>query len=100
MTLERVFEPEVMDSPEEASDYNAMDHAAVNRAFVDDSIAAAGESSKFKVQGSKFADGQSTLNFELGTLNCTVLDLGTGTVRFRLSFARARAAAMLLSMRP
>src|SRR5262249_21994398 len=34
--LPRVLEPEVMDSPEEARDYDAMDHAAVNRLFVED----------------------------------------------------------------
>src|SRR5438128_12070397 len=37
--LPRVLEPEVMDSPEEARDYDAMDHAAVNRAFVADFLA-------------------------------------------------------------
>src|SRR5713226_7959132 len=34
--LPRVPEPEVMDSAEEARDYDAMDHAAVNRVFVAD----------------------------------------------------------------
>jgi ubiquinone/menaquinone biosynthesis C-methylase UbiE len=34
--LARVLEPEVMDTPEEARDYDAMDHAEVNRRFVDD----------------------------------------------------------------
>ena len=29
----RVLEPEVMDSAEEARDYDSMDHAAVNEAF-------------------------------------------------------------------
>ena len=29
--LPRVLEPEVMDTPEEASDYDAMDHAGPNR---------------------------------------------------------------------
>ena len=32
----RVLEPEVMDTAEEARDYNAMDHSEVNRWFVDD----------------------------------------------------------------
>jgi len=54
MSLERVLEPEVMDSSEEATDYNAMDHSQVNRAFVGDLLAAGG------------ADGD-------------YLDLGTGT---------------------
>jgi ubiquinone/menaquinone biosynthesis C-methylase UbiE len=40
MPLTRVLEPEVMDSREEARDYDAMDHGAVNRAFVDDLLAA------------------------------------------------------------
>ena len=39
MTLARVLEAEVMDTPEEARDYNSMDHSQVNRAFVDDLFA-------------------------------------------------------------
>lgn len=34
--LQRVLEPEVMDSPQEAIDYDTMDHSMVNRVFVDD----------------------------------------------------------------
>ena len=37
--LDRVLEPEVMDSAEEARDYDAMDHATVNRIFGDDFLA-------------------------------------------------------------
>jgi ubiquinone/menaquinone biosynthesis C-methylase UbiE len=37
--LERRLEPEVMDTPGEARDYDAMDHSAVNRAFVADFVA-------------------------------------------------------------
>ena len=37
--LPRILEPEVMDSAEEAHDYDAMDHAQVNRAFVGDFLA-------------------------------------------------------------
>lgn len=54
MTLQRVLEPEVMDTHEEAVDYNSMDHSAVNRLFVDDLL---------KVDG----------------FSGDVLDLGTGT---------------------
>jgi SAM-dependent methyltransferase len=36
--LPRVLEPEVMDSAEDAADYDAMDHAAVNAVFVDDLV--------------------------------------------------------------
>ena len=34
--LARVLEPEVMDTPDDARDYDAMDHTAVNRLFADD----------------------------------------------------------------
>ena len=38
--LPRILEPEVMDSPAEAVDYDTMDHSAVNRSFVADLLAA------------------------------------------------------------
>jgi ubiquinone/menaquinone biosynthesis C-methylase UbiE len=38
--LSRILEPEVMDTIAEATDYNSMDHGAVNRLFVDDFLAA------------------------------------------------------------
>lgn len=37
--LPRTLEPEVMDSADEARDYDAMDHTTVNRAFVADFLA-------------------------------------------------------------
>ena len=40
MTLPRTLEPEVMDSEQEASDYDAMDHAEVNARFCQDLLAA------------------------------------------------------------
>lgn len=54
MAIERILEPEVMDTPEEARDYNAMDHAEVNHAFVKDFLAT-------------------------GFSGSDILDLGTGT---------------------
>jgi len=39
MPLARVLEPEVMDTPEEAREYDAMDHSTVNRLFVSDLLA-------------------------------------------------------------
>lgn len=64
MALERILEPEVMDSPQEASDYDAMDHREVNRRFVEDLLAAL-QNSEVKSQKSEF--------------DLDVLDLGTGT---------------------
>ena len=62
--LDRVLEPEVMDTPWEAADYDAMDHAAVNWAFVTDLI--------------RFVP----------KLRGTVLDLGTGTALIPIELAR------------
>ncbi len=39
-SLARVLEPEVMDTALEASDYDTMDHAQVNRVFAADFLAA------------------------------------------------------------
>jgi ubiquinone/menaquinone biosynthesis C-methylase UbiE len=39
MALQRILEPEVMDTAQEASDYDAMDHREVNARFVDDLLA-------------------------------------------------------------
>lgn len=64
MTLKRILEPEVMDSVQEAQEYNAMDHGEVNRLFVADLL--------------EFARGNldsTDDGFRLGD----VLDLGTGT---------------------
>jgi len=52
--IHRVLEPEVMDTQEEAAEYDAMDHSEVNRKFVQDFLATE----------------------PIGT---DVLDLGTGT---------------------
>ena len=62
--LPRVLEPEVMDSEGEASDYDAMDHAAVNRLFVSDLL--------------EFAS----------PLLSPVLDVGTGTAQIPIELAR------------
>ncbi|MBC8120702.1 MAG: SAM-dependent methyltransferase, partial [Gemmatimonadaceae bacterium] len=39
--LERVLEPEVMDTLQDAQEYDRMDHSEVNRAFVRDLLALA-----------------------------------------------------------
>jgi len=44
--MQRVLEPEVMDTDEEARDYDAMDHAEVNARFCDDLLAYARESGR------------------------------------------------------
>lgn len=70
--LTRVPEP-VMDTAEEARDYDAMDHAAVNRAFVADFLAA--------------WDGRSP-----------VLDVGTGTAIIPVEFCRESAQGEVVAI--
>lgn len=71
MSLPRVLEPEVMDSQEEALDYDAMAHGAVNARFCDDLLA-------------RGPDLQATL------------DVGTGTAQIPIALAaRAPAARMV-----
>jgi ubiquinone/menaquinone biosynthesis C-methylase UbiE len=71
--LPRVREPEVMDSADEARDYDAMDHAAVNRAFAADFLAA--------------WDGRNP-----------VLDCGTGTAQIPIELCRQSATARVVGI--
>jgi ubiquinone/menaquinone biosynthesis C-methylase UbiE len=71
--LPRVLEPEVMDSAEEARDYDAMDHSQVNRVFVAD-----------------------FLSFWKGT--GAVLDLGTGTAQIPVELCRQHATVTVVAV--
>ena len=64
--LPRTLEPEVMDTPEEAVDYDAMDHNTVNRVFVDDLLVF------LRKQGRE------------GNQPPRILDVGTGTAQIPL----------------
>jgi ubiquinone/menaquinone biosynthesis C-methylase UbiE len=76
--LKRVLEPEVMDSTDEARDYDAMDHAEVNRRFVADLL-----------------EAQRDVGLAAEAL---VLDLGTGTAQIPIELCaqnpRARITAI------
>jgi ubiquinone/menaquinone biosynthesis C-methylase UbiE len=71
--LPRVLEVEVMDTPEEARDYDAMDHAAVNRRFVGDFLAV--------------WDGRNP-----------VLDVGTGTALIPIELCRSASGAEVVAV--
>ncbi|GAB4158624.1 MAG: class I SAM-dependent methyltransferase [Planctomycetaceae bacterium] len=78
--LTRILEPEVMDTVQEAEDYDAMDHSAVNRQFV--------------------ADVLEQLS-RLGRVNqnCySVLDAGTGTAQIPIEFCRQSAGAKITAI--
>lgn len=64
--LPRILEPEVMDTEEEARDYDAMDHGDVNRVFAHDFFVFAGTTSSQQ----------------------RLLDVGTGTARIPLELCR------------
>jgi ubiquinone/menaquinone biosynthesis C-methylase UbiE len=92
MPLERVLEPEVMDSPEEANDYDAMDHREVNRLFVDDllqSLPARVQGSGFRVQDEDSTSEPRTLNPEPSLPSqLDILDLGAGTAQIPIELCR------------
>jgi ubiquinone/menaquinone biosynthesis C-methylase UbiE len=71
--LPRVLEPEVMDSAEEARDYDAMDHSQVNRVFVADFLS--------------FWPGSGT-----------VLDLGTGTAQIPIELCRRHPTVQVVAV--
>jgi ubiquinone/menaquinone biosynthesis C-methylase UbiE len=64
--LPRTLEPEVMDTAEEARDYDAMDHAAVNRVFVTDFLG-------YRATLGPTHQGQKPIG--------NILDVGTGTAQ-------------------
>jgi ubiquinone/menaquinone biosynthesis C-methylase UbiE len=71
--LTRILEPEVMDSPEEARDYDAMDHAAVNRLFVADFLTV--------WQG-----------------HGPILDVGTGTAQIPIELCRQAPSGQIVAI--
>lgn len=76
MPLARILEPEVMDTPIAASDYDAMDHSGVNSLFVADLLAAL---THFSLSGSA-KEGNSLLS---------IADLGAGTARIPILLCQA-----------
>src|SRR5262245_47732630 len=71
--LPRVLEPEVMDSAEEARDYDSMDHTQVNRVFVADFLA-------------------------LWRGGGPVLDVGTGTAQIPIELCRQAPSAEVVGI--
>jgi ubiquinone/menaquinone biosynthesis C-methylase UbiE len=71
--LQRVLEPEVMDTAEEARDYDAMDHSAVNRLFVNDFL-------------------------QVWTGAGIVLDVGTGTAQIPIELCRRHPTAQVVAI--
>lgn len=83
--LERRLEPEVMDTIEDARDYDTMDHSAVNRLFVDDFLAFA--------SCNGFED---RLNDQARPLR--LLDVGTGTARIPIELCRRKVNCRVIAI--
>jgi SAM-dependent methyltransferase len=94
MPLERILEPELMDTPAEAIAYDSMDHRAVNERFVDDLLAAIA-SSKFQVSG--FTLAESANGGDLDSRLLDVLDLGTGTAQIPILLCRRMARCRVMA---
>ncbi|REJ95019.1 MAG: class I SAM-dependent methyltransferase [Planctomycetota bacterium] len=75
--LPRTLEPEVMDTAEEAKDYDAMDHSAVNRKFVDELLA-------------EWSPNRSCRS--------RILDVGTGTAQIPIELARQQPALQITAI--
>jgi len=71
--LPRVLEPEVMDTSEEARDYDSMDHSQVNRVFVADFLAV--------------WHGRNP-----------ILDVGAGTAQIPIELCRQSSAATIVAI--
>lgn len=88
MALSRVLEPEVMDSAEEASDYDAMDHSEVNQKFVEDLLAAVGAERGARSAEQIDTEGGSALPTPRSAL-LDILDLGTGTALIPIQLCKS-----------
>jgi len=73
MALERVLEPEVMDTYEEARDYDSMSHQGVNTLFVQDLLAS-------------------------GEIGMDVLDVGTGTAQIPVELCRQNEECRVIAI--
>ena len=71
--LPRILEPEVMDTAEEARDYDGMDHSHVNQLFVADFL-------------------------KLGATAESVLDVGTGTAQIPIALCQAHPTIHVIAI--
>jgi ubiquinone/menaquinone biosynthesis C-methylase UbiE len=82
--LPRVLEPEVMDTIDEALDYNSMDHADVNRRFIDDLLSA--------------ADRHGFTEALNASPPLRILDVGTGTALIPIEFFRRPVTGFIVAV--
>jgi ubiquinone/menaquinone biosynthesis C-methylase UbiE len=80
----RVLEPEVMDTAEEARDYDAMDHGAVNARFCEDFL--------------WFANRGGQPGPHLGARTPRIVDFGTGTALIPIELCKRAAGFVVVAI--
>lgn len=78
--IDRVLEPEAMDSADEAREYDLMDHVAVNAVFVADLLAMAARAGRPLSRAG------------------VVLDVGTGTARIPIELCRQESSCRVVGI--
>ncbi len=99
--LQRVLEPEVMDTVADATDYDAMDHSTVNRLFVDDLLAARALLTNAPARWCVFDAGTGTalIPLELAARDPRVLIVAADAAETMLTLAREHVARAGLNHR-
>ena len=92
MALERILEPEVMDSEKEAQEYNDMDHSAVNQKYVQELLDFARTALGYA--GDEQEDSDDEDEFSLGD----VLDLGTGTALIPVELCKQHSECRVMAI--
>ncbi len=83
--ISRILEPEVMDSADEAIDYDSMDHKAVNICFIDDLLS--------------FAVSENSIQLTSETTpSLRILDVGTGTAQIPIEFCSRGGNAKIIAI--
>lgn len=85
MALQRILEPEVMDSEQDAREYDDMTNSGANTMFVDDLL---------EFARSVYEDEDGDQEFELGD----VLDLGTGTALIPVELCKRHEGCRVMAV--
>lgn len=91
MTLPRTLEPEVMDSTEDAREYDDMDHSEVNQQFVTDLL-------EFVQDQTPLASRLASDSGSLEESWIDVLDVGTGTAQIPIELCQRHHAFRVMAI--
>jgi len=92
--LERTLEPEVMDSAQDAIEYNRMDHSAVNETFVDEFLQFLDSNGKRL----RLANDPSFEDLEEDEIIAGLLDVGTGTALIPVELCRRNPEVRIIAI--